>query len=95
MLILAVCPSWFCLLLTLLRFLLILADSAGMLIPAVRFSLPLATCSAPAGSYLGEYALMVNDRRAGTVVAREETELLELTRSDYYRVSDRPPALNG
>ena len=91
MLIPAVCPpSWFCLLLTLLRFLLILADSAGMLIPAV-----LATCSAPAGSYLGEYALMVNDRRAGTVVAQAETELLELTRSDYYRVSDCPPALNS
>ena len=30
---------------------------------------------------------MVNDKRAGTVVSRSrDTELLELTRSDYFRV---------
>jgi hypothetical protein len=34
---------------------------------------------------------MVNDKRAGTVISRSaDTELLELTRNDYFRVRSRP-----
>lgn len=44
-----------------------------------------------AGRYFGELGLMLNDRRSATIMAVEDSEIMELTRNDFFAV--RAPAL--
>ncbi len=38
------------------------------------------------GKYFGELGLMLNDRRSATIMAAEDSKIMELTRNDFFLV---------